>query len=193
MFALSLVDFLSLLLSPSNDFKNFIFVKSIIWRTHTKSSKISCWFKIWMGFVGPILIKLWTSSIWGFFSCLCDGLLGVTYTTMLVTTQWPLKCAANLSPHLSELPHAVKWYMIRVAITYAHYDVIFHWYGQKVYFDLKLCAIWRYKYITIGPTRDVHKCQNEKKCSNPLICSEISYVVYRYLFWIVQDIHVCNQ
>ena len=28
--------------------------------------KISCWFKIWMGFVGPILIKLWTSSIWGF-------------------------------------------------------------------------------------------------------------------------------
>ena len=44
----------------------FIFVKSIIWITHTKSSKMSCWFKIWMGFVGPILIKLWTSSIWGF-------------------------------------------------------------------------------------------------------------------------------
>ena len=44
----------------------FIFVKSIIWRTHIKSSKKSCWFKIWMGFVGPILIKLETSSIWGF-------------------------------------------------------------------------------------------------------------------------------
>ena len=44
----------------------FICVKSIIWRTHTKSLKKSCWFKIWMGFVGQILIKLWTSSIWGF-------------------------------------------------------------------------------------------------------------------------------
>ena len=44
----------------------FIFVKSIIRRTHTNSSKISCWFKIWMRFVGPILIKLWTSYIWGF-------------------------------------------------------------------------------------------------------------------------------
>ena len=44
----------------------FIFVKSIIWITQTKSSKILCWFKIWMGFVRPILIKLWTSSIWGF-------------------------------------------------------------------------------------------------------------------------------
>ena len=38
MFALSLVDFLSLLLSPSTDIKIFfIFVKSIIWWTHTKS------------------------------------------------------------------------------------------------------------------------------------------------------------
>ena len=45
----------------------FVFVKSIIWRTNTKNpQKISCWLKIWMLFVGPILIKLWTSSIWGF-------------------------------------------------------------------------------------------------------------------------------
>ena len=28
--------------------------------------KNSCWCKIWMGFVGSILIKLWTSSFWGF-------------------------------------------------------------------------------------------------------------------------------
>ena len=32
-----------------------------------------------------------------FFSCLCDGLLGVTYANMLVTTQWPLKRAAHLT------------------------------------------------------------------------------------------------
>ena len=50
-----------------------------------------------MGFVGPILIKLVTSSIWGFFSCLCDVFLGVTYANMLVTTQWPLKHVAHLT------------------------------------------------------------------------------------------------
>ena len=45
----------------------FIFVKSIIWRTHTQNlQKNSCWFKIWMGFVGQFLIKLIISSIWGF-------------------------------------------------------------------------------------------------------------------------------
>ena len=33
---------------------------------HTKSLKKSCQFKIWMGFVGQILIKLRTFSIWGF-------------------------------------------------------------------------------------------------------------------------------
>ena len=44
----------------------YIFVKSIMWRTHTQSSKNSCWFKIWMRFVGPILITLGASSIWGF-------------------------------------------------------------------------------------------------------------------------------
>ena len=41
----------------------FYFVGNIIWRTHSKSSKKSCWFKIWMGVVRQILIKLWTSSI----------------------------------------------------------------------------------------------------------------------------------
>ena len=32
-----------------------------------------------------------------FFSCLCDGLLGVTYASMLVATQWPLKHTAHLT------------------------------------------------------------------------------------------------
>ena len=45
---------------------SFIFVKSINWRTHTKSLKKSCWFKIWMGFVEQMLINLITSSILGF-------------------------------------------------------------------------------------------------------------------------------
>ena len=49
----------------------------------------------WMGFVGKILIKLGTSSIWGFL-LLFDVLLGVTYANMLVATQWPLKSAPHL-------------------------------------------------------------------------------------------------
>ena len=42
---------------PQYQHRDFFF-KSIIWRTHTTSSKKSCWFKSWMGFVGQILIKL---------------------------------------------------------------------------------------------------------------------------------------
>ena len=59
----------------------FLFLSKVSFELHTQNlQKISCWFKIWMGFVGPILIKLWVSSIWGFLqlplwrspgNCLC--------------------------------------------------------------------------------------------------------------------------
>ena len=81
MFAFSLVDFLSLLLGPSTYFKIFLFLSKVSFEGHIQNlQKISCWFKIWMGFVGPKLIKLRTSSIWGFLqlplwwtlrNCLC--------------------------------------------------------------------------------------------------------------------------
>ena len=45
----------------------FLFLSKVSIELHIQNlHKNSCWFKIWMGFVGPILIKLWTSSIWGF-------------------------------------------------------------------------------------------------------------------------------
>ena len=99
MFALSLVYFLSLLLSPSTYFNIYLFLSKVSFELHVQNlQKNSCWFKIWMGFVGPILIKLWTSSIWGFFfSCLCEGLPGIAYANMLVTTQWPLKRPVHLT------------------------------------------------------------------------------------------------
>ena len=63
----SLVDFLSLLLSPSTYFNIFLFLSKVSFELHIQNlQKFLCWFKIWMGFVGPILMKLWTSSIWGF-------------------------------------------------------------------------------------------------------------------------------
>ena len=47
--------------------KYFLFLSKVSFELHIQNlQKISCWFKIWMGFVGPILIKLWTSSIWYF-------------------------------------------------------------------------------------------------------------------------------
>ena len=63
----TLVDFLSLLFEPQYLLQYFLFLSKVSFEFHIKNlQKISCWFKIWMGFVGPILIKLWTSSIWGF-------------------------------------------------------------------------------------------------------------------------------
>ena len=95
---------------PQHQHRDFFkFVNIIIWRTHTKSFKKSYWFKIWMGFVGQILIKLDTSSIRGFyfFSCLCDTSWELLMQNMLVTTQWPLRRAPPLtSPHL----RAFVWY-----------------------------------------------------------------------------------
>ena len=45
----------------------FLLLSKVSFELHIQNlQKISCWFKTWMGFVGPILIKLWTSSIWGF-------------------------------------------------------------------------------------------------------------------------------
>ena len=77
----------------------FLFLSKVSFELHIQNrQKISCWFKIWMGFVGPILIKLWTSSTFeGFFSCLCEGLPGISYANMLVTLQWPLKRAVHLT------------------------------------------------------------------------------------------------
>ena len=45
----------------------FLFLSKVSFESHMQNlQKNSCWFKIWMGFVGPILIRLWMSSIWGF-------------------------------------------------------------------------------------------------------------------------------
>ena len=52
---------------PQYLLQDFLFLSKVSFEGHIQNlQKISCWLKIWMGFVGPILIKLWTSSIWGF-------------------------------------------------------------------------------------------------------------------------------
>ena len=52
---------------PQYLLQDFLFLSKLSFEGHIQNlQKISCWFKIWMGFVGPKLIKLWTSSIWGF-------------------------------------------------------------------------------------------------------------------------------
>ena len=52
---------------PQYLLQDFLFLSKVSFEGHIQNlHKISCWFKIWMRFVGPILIKLWTSCIWGF-------------------------------------------------------------------------------------------------------------------------------
>ena len=47
--------------------QDFLFLSKVSVDGHIQNlQKSSCWFKIWMRFVGPILIKLLTSCIWGF-------------------------------------------------------------------------------------------------------------------------------
>ena len=78
----------------------FLFFSKVSFELHIQNpQKNSCWLKIWMGFVGPILIKLWILPFEVFFSCLCEGLPGIAYANMLVTTQWPLKRASP--PHIT--------------------------------------------------------------------------------------------
>ena len=52
---------------PQYLLQDFLFLSKVSFEGHIQNlQKISWWFKIWMGFLGPKLIKLWTSSIWGF-------------------------------------------------------------------------------------------------------------------------------
>ena len=52
---------------PQYLLQEFLFLSKVSFEGHIQNlQKISCWFKIWMRFVRPILIKLWTSCIWGF-------------------------------------------------------------------------------------------------------------------------------
>ena len=52
---------------PQYLLQDFLFLSKVSFEGHIQNlQKISCWFKIWMGFVGPKFIKLWTSSIWSF-------------------------------------------------------------------------------------------------------------------------------
>ena len=52
---------------PQYLLQDFLFLSKVSFEGHVQNlQKISCWFKIWMRFAGPILIKLWTSCIWGF-------------------------------------------------------------------------------------------------------------------------------
>ena len=95
MFALSLVDFLSLLLSPSTDINIFYFCQ----KYHLKDTyKI---FHVDLKFVWGLLDQYWLSCerhpLEVFFSCLCDSLLRVT-------CWWPLSghwSVQLISPHLS--------------------------------------------------------------------------------------------
>ena len=96
MFALSLVDFLSLLLSPSTYFNIFYFCQKYHLNYIYKIFKT---FHVGLKFEWGLQDQYWFNCerlpFEVFFSCLCDCLSGIAYANMLVTTQRPLKRAAT--------------------------------------------------------------------------------------------------
>ena len=87
---------------PQYLLQDFLFLSKVSFKGHIQNlKKKSCWFKIWMGFVGPKLIKLWKSSIWGF-----PSVASVMDTwELLMQTCWPPLSdhwrVQPTSPHLS--------------------------------------------------------------------------------------------
>ena len=68
--------------------------------------KNPCWFKTWMGFVGPTLTKLGTSFIWDFSLVAC---VMSPWELLMQTCWWPPSdhsCVQLTSPHLS----GFMWY-----------------------------------------------------------------------------------
>ena len=52
---------------PQCRYLDFLFLSKVLFEGHIQNlQNNSCWFKIYIGFVWPILCKLWTSSMWGF-------------------------------------------------------------------------------------------------------------------------------
>ena len=81
---------------PQYLLQDFLLLSKVSFEGHIQNlQNISCWFKFWMGFVGPILIKLWTSSIWGF--SLVASVMDAW--ELLMQTCWP-----PLSDHWSVQP-----------------------------------------------------------------------------------------
>ena len=78
----------------------FLFLSKVSFELHIQNlQKISCWFKIWMGFVRLILIKLWTSSIWGFYLVASEK---VSRELLMQTCWWPLSDHWSVQPpHLT--------------------------------------------------------------------------------------------
>ena len=98
MFALSLVDFLSLLLSSSTYFNVIYFCQ----KYHLNYTyKIFKTFHVSLKFEWGLKDQYWLSCerlpFEVFFSYLCEGLPGIAYANMLVTTQWPLERAGHLT------------------------------------------------------------------------------------------------
>ena len=167
MFALFLVDFLSLLWSPSGNMNFFIFVQTIIWRPHTESSK---------NHVGLKLEWDWELLLFEvLFSCTFYVLLGATNVNMLVTTQCSLKRALHLTSHAWV---CVVWKSESLLKLSALWIYIFLNYTVKIY-------IWNHKGNT--STVSYHPTHHH---GHPNFCNVWAYFNYldcSYNIWYVYN------
>ena len=96
MFALSLEYVLSLSWGPSNNIDSFTYGNTIIWGTQTKSLKLRVGLKLELGVKDIYRLSWKRLSYEVLFSCTFDVLSGVTYSNMLVATEWPLKLIGTI-------------------------------------------------------------------------------------------------
>ena len=82
---------------PEYQYLFLICVKRIVWRTHTIFKQIHVCLKLEWSLYDRYWLSRELLRFEVFFSCPFSILLWVTYTNMLVATQWPLKYAPNLT------------------------------------------------------------------------------------------------
>ena len=124
------LDFLSLLQNPSTNIEIIYFCQKYhLKETYKIFKNIHVGLKFEWGLYDQYWLICEHLPFEVFFSCLCDGLLGVTYANMLVTTQWPLKRAAHLSSLCLGLCGMAAW-MLNEAICPMKWEL--RWWGLRV-------------------------------------------------------------
>ena len=102
---------------PQYLLQDFLFLSKVSFEGHIQNlQKISCWFKFWMRFVGPILIKLWMSCIWGVPYC-------PACRTTLIATRFRV---AVICP-IIQVPHCIRIFFYFVWFVFINHIFQFYY------------------------------------------------------------------
>ena len=118
---------------PQYLLQDFLFLSKVSFERHIQNiQKIHVGLKFEWGLKDQYWLSCERLPFKVFFGCLCDGLLGIAYTNMLVTTQWPLKCAAHFT---SLVGVCVLWppeNLMELSAPSGHSDVVMAKFGYHI-------------------------------------------------------------